>query len=74
MEKALSALLRNPNPIIRTENVPELEADLLLEFDFSTYVDALTHPVYPPSENDGVYLYWGFSDGGRGIYAQICRR
>ena len=68
--ESLADLLRRPNPLIRTEGVPSLEAEHRYEFDFGVYLDDLTSPVYPASMDAGVYLFWGFSDGVRGMYSE----
>src|SRR5947207_6161559 len=67
---SLGTLLRQPNPLLNTEAVAIAEADPSCDFDFSLYVDQLTSPAYPPSEETGVYLYWGFADGSRGVYSE----
>lgn len=72
----VSSLFERENPILLSHNLSRsstsrLDTDEEDEFDLWCYIEQLTTPVYPKSPEEGVYLYWGFDDGGgRGLYAR----
>lgn len=67
--ESLEGLLRQPNPILDTSRIQELEAKDE-DFDFGTYIDCMVEPVYPPDRDPtkGVFLYYGFDSGSRGMF------